>query len=545
MPGARIFIVEDEKIVSRDLQNVLESMGYEVAGVATSGEEAVGLIPGLRPDIVLMDIMLKGRMDGIEAAERVRSELEVPLIYLTAYADDMTLQRAKITEPYGYLLKPFDERDLSIAIEMALYRHRMENRVRESERWLSATLKNIGEGVAAVDADGKVVFLNPHGEVLTGWPADEARGKPVEEVFNVLPARGGAENTGEVTLMTTGMPDPSTHDDFILVNRGGVRKHVEFSASIIRDEKDAVTGGVLSFRDISGRRKAEEELRRHRDHLEEMVLERTAEIRAANEKLQGEIAERRRAEKELKKAMEMAEAANRAKSEFLANMSHELRTPLNSIIGFSKLMKMQFEDGDFANYLDNILSSGLHLLKIINDILDVSKIESGRMDFNRAPIDPGEIIATCVAIMAVQADERGVTLENRWNLPGDLAIFGDAKRVQQVFINLISNAIKFNRPGGSVRIDARIEGGMLVIDVADTGIGIKREHLSFIFEKFNQVNSDLDRDTQGTGLGLTISRMIVEAHDGRIGVRSEYGTGSTFTVSLPLCDDVACSERDE
>ncbi|MBP7604252.1 MAG: response regulator [Spirochaetes bacterium] len=545
MPGARIFIVEDEKIVSRDLQNVLESMGYEVAGVATSGEEAVGLIPGLRPDIVLMDIMLKGRMDGIEAAERVRSELEVPLIYLTAYADDMTLQRAKITEPYGYLLKPFDERDLSIAIEMALYRHRMENRVRESERWLSATLKNIGEGVAAVDADGKVVFLNPHGEVLTGWPADEARGKPVEEVFNVLPARGGAENTGEVTLMTTGMPDPSTHDDFILVDRGGGRKHVEFSASIIRDEKDAVTGGVLSFRDISGRRKAEEELRRHRDHLEEMVLERTAEIRAANEKLQGEIAERRRAEKELKKAMEMAEAANRAKSEFLANMSHELRTPLNSIIGFSKLMKMQFEDGDFANYLDNILSSGLHLLKIINDILDVSKIESGRMDFNRAPIDPGEIIATCVAIMAVQADERGVTLENRWNLPGDLAIFGDAKRVQQVFINLISNAIKFNRPGGSVRIDARIEGGMLVIDVADTGIGIKREHLSFIFEKFNQVNSDLDRDTQGTGLGLTISRMIVEAHDGRIGVRSEYGTGSTFTVSLPLCDDVACSERDE
>jgi len=545
MPGARIFIVEDEKIVSRDLQNVLESMGYEVAGVATSGEEAVGLIPGLRPDIVLMDIMLKGRMDGIEAAERVRSELEVPLIYLTAYADDMTLQRAKITEPYGYLLKPFDERDLSIAIEIALYRHRMENRVRESERWLSATLKNIGEGVAAVDADGKVVFLNPHGEVLTGWPADEARGKPVEEVFNVLPARGGAENTGEVTLMTTGMPDPSTHDDFILVNRGGVRKHVEFSASIIRDEKDAVTGGVLSFRDISGRRKAEEELRRHRDHLEEMVLERTAEIRAANEKLQGEIAERRRAEKELKKAMEMAEAANRAKSEFLANMSHELRTPLNSIIGFSKLMKMQFEDGDFANYLDNILSSGLHLLKIINDILDVSKIESGRMDFNRAPIDPGEIIATCVAIMAVQADERGVTLDNRWNLSGDLAIFGDAKRVQQVFINLISNAIKFNRPGGSVRIDARIEGGMLVIDVADTGIGIKREHLSFIFEKFNQVNSDLDRDTQGTGLGLTISRMIVEAHDGRIGVRSEYGTGSTFTVSLPLCDDVACSERDE
>ena len=544
MPAARIFIVEDEKIVSRDLQNVLESMGYEVAGVASTGEEAVDLIPGLCPDIVLMDIMLRGRMDGIEVAERIRRELEVPVIYLTAYADDTTLQRAKITEPYGYLLKPFDERDLSIAIDMALYRHRMEERVRESERWLSATLKNIGEGVVAVDADGKVVFLNPHGEVLTGWPAEEARGKPLEEVFSILPANGGAARNGGMKLVGKGIPDPSAHDDFVLVDRGGGRKHVEFSASIIRDEKDAVAGGVLSFRDISGRRKAEEELRRHREHLEEMVHERTIEIRTANEKLHAEIAERRRAEKELQKAMERAEAANRAKSEFLANMSHELRTPLNSIIGFSKLMKMQFSDGDFGNYLDNILSSGLHLLKIINDILDVSKIESGRMDFNWAPIDPGEIIANCVAIMAVQADEKNIRLENRWNLPRDVAIFGDAKRVQQVFINLISNAIKFNRPGGSVRIDARIQGGMLVIDVTDTGIGIKREHLSFIFGKFNQVNSDLDRDTQGTGLGLTISRMIVEAHDGRIGVRSEYGKGSTFTVSLPLCDDAACSQRD-
>ncbi|HNU92354.1 MAG TPA: ATP-binding protein [Spirochaetota bacterium] len=540
MPAVRVFIVEDEKIVSRDLQNVLESMGYEVVGVATSGEEAVGLIPEKRPDIVLMDIMLKGAMDGIEAAEKVRLEIDVPVIYLTAYADDTTLQRAKITEPYGYLLKPFDERDLSIAIEMALYRHRMENRVRESERLLSATLRNIGEGVAAIDDDGRVVFLNPQGEALTGWSAEDARGRPIEEVFSVLIFLEGVEKTGDFNRVLKGT---SGDNGFILMDRAGGRKHVEFNASIIRDEKGAATGGVLSFRDISARRKAEEELRRHREHLEEMVLERTAEIRAANEKLHGEIAERMKAEKELKKAMEMAQAANRAKSEFLANMSHELRTPLNSIIGFSKLMKMQFEDGDFANYLDNILSSGLHLLKIINDILDVSKIESGRMDFERAPLDPGEIIASCVSMMEVQAGERGVKLENRLSLPGELAIFGDAKRIRQIFINLISNAIKFNRSGGSVGIDARTEGAMLVVEVSDTGIGIKREHLSFIFEKFSQVNSDLNRDTQGTGLGLTISRMIAEAHGGRIGVRSVYGEGSTFTVSLPLCGDEARSDR--
>ncbi len=544
MPAARIFIVEDEKIVSRDLQNVLESMGYGVAGVATSGEEAVGAISGLRPDIVLMDIMLKGEMDGIDAAEKVRADFDVPVIYLTAYADDTTLQRAKITEPYGYLIKPFDERDLSIAIEMALYRHRMENRVRESERWLSVTLRNIGEGVVAVDTKGLVVFLNSHGEHLTGWSADEAKGKPVEEVFRVLPLSADIDSANGVGLNVTGMANPSPNDDFILIDRQGVKKHVEFSASIIRDEKDAVTGGVLSFRDVSGRRRAEEELRRHRDHLEEMVMERTAEISAANEKLRNEIAERKKAEKELKKAMDLAESANRAKSEFLANMSHELRTPLNSIIGFSKLMKMQVEEGEFAGYLDNILSSGLHLLKIINDILDVSKIESGRMDFERSPQRPGDILGACVAMMTVQADEKGVTLEYRWDLPEDITVYGDAKRLQQVFINLLSNAIKFNRPGGGVRIESRTDRQTLVIDVIDTGIGIRKEHLSFIFEKFNQVNSELDRETQGTGLGLTISRMIVEAHEGRIGVRSAPGRGSTFTVSLPLCEDTVCSDRE-
>ncbi|HSV95981.1 MAG TPA: ATP-binding protein [Spirochaetota bacterium] len=544
MLGARIFIVEDEKIVSRDLQNVLESMGYGIAGVATSGEEAVGRIPELRPDIVLMDIMLQGEMDGIDAAEKVSAYFDVPVVYLTAYDDDTTLQRAKITEPHGYIRKPFDERDLSISIEMALYRHRMENRVRESERRLSATLKNIGEGVAAVDTEGRLVFLNPYGEHLTGWSAEEAKGKPLEEVFRVAPAPGVTGTVNIMKLADAGMPDSSLNDDFILIDRHGVNKNIEFGMSVILDEKEAVAGGVLSFRDISERRKAEEELRRHRDHLEEMVMERTAEISAANDKLRNEVAEREKAEKELKKAMELAESANRAKSEFLANMSHELRTPLNSIIGFSKLMKMQVEKGDFAGYLENILSSGLHLLQIINDILDVSKIESGKFDFERAPQRPGDIMGACVAMMTVQAAEKGVSLENHWSLRDDLVVCGDAKRLQQVFINLISNAIKFNKPGGTVKIESGTDGTMLVIDVTDTGKGIGKEHLSFIFEKFSQVNSELDRDTQGTGLGLTISRMIVEAHGGRIGVRSVPGMGSTFTVSLPLCREASCSDRE-
>ncbi|MDZ7385371.1 MAG: response regulator, partial [candidate division KSB1 bacterium] len=158
---ARILVVEDIAITAMDIKRRLQTLGYQVVGIAASGEDAIAKAQRERPDLVLMDIKLKGEMDGVQAAEEIRRHLDIPVVYLTAYSDETTLQRAKITQPFGYVLKPFEERELHTAVEMALYRHTLERRLRESEQWLATTLRSIGDAVVATDAAGRITFMNP------------------------------------------------------------------------------------------------------------------------------------------------------------------------------------------------------------------------------------------------------------------------------------------------------------------------------------------------------------------------------------------------
>lgn len=191
MPMPRILIVEDERITAEDLKKSLEEAGYKVVGISASGEDALSKVDELNPDLVLMDIKLEGEMDGIEAAKRIRAKFGVPVIYLTAYSDEETVQRAKITEPSGYILKeqygfirkPFEESELHTAIEITLYRYRIEKRLRNHEQWLSAMLNSMSDAVIATDSWGQVRFMNPVAEDLTGWLEEEAIGKDLKEVF--------------------------------------------------------------------------------------------------------------------------------------------------------------------------------------------------------------------------------------------------------------------------------------------------------------------------------------------------------------------------
>ncbi len=165
----RILIVEDEAIVAADLAGKLGRLGYEVAGIAAEGKEAVAMACRLGPQLVLMDIWLEGPMDGIEAAEAIRRQLDVPVIYLTAHSDPATLARAKLTGPFGYILKPFEERELATQIELALHKHQADRQLRDQREWLRVTLRSIGDAVIATDAAGQVAYINPVAEALTGW----------------------------------------------------------------------------------------------------------------------------------------------------------------------------------------------------------------------------------------------------------------------------------------------------------------------------------------------------------------------------------------
>jgi two-component system, NtrC family, sensor kinase len=246
-----------------------------------------------------------------------------------------------------------------------------------------------------------------------------------------------------------------------------------------------------------------------------------------NARLFGEIEEKTR---EL-------EVANRHKSEFLANMSHELRTPLNAVIGFSEVLLDRTMFGDINDkqeeYLNDILSSGRHLLSLINDILDLSKVEAGRMELEVTAFDLPQAIANALILVRERAAGRGVTLGVA--VDGRLGeLRGDERKVKQVLLNLLSNAIKFTPAGGRVEIRAEPVDGHVEISVSDTGVGIAPADQEAVFEEFRQVGTDYAKKREGTGLGLALARRFIQLHGGRIWVKSAQGEGSTFTFSLPV-----------
>lgn len=251
--STRVFVVEDERIVAEDIRFTLESFGYQVAGIASSRDQALVEIGQTSPDLVLMDIVLKGAGDGVETGRIVRERFDIPVVYLTAHADHATLHRAKVTEPFGYILKPFEEHELYSGIEIALYRHQVEKRMDEHQRWLTTILTSIAEGVIAADAMGLVKFVNAAAERISGFRQSEMVGCELTEVYRVQEADTGA--TVEVPSLPALLKLPSLcgkHEMRVLTRKDGSTVPVEQCISPISDGSKAVSGSVLVFRESGG-----------------------------------------------------------------------------------------------------------------------------------------------------------------------------------------------------------------------------------------------------------------------------------------------------
>ncbi len=263
----RVLIVEDERIVAEDIKNSLESLGYTVCAVASTGMEALKKVGEAHPDAVLMDIILRGKMDGIEAASRIRFQYDIPVIYLTAYDDQRMVGRAKETEPYGYVVKPFKEGELHAAIETAIYKHRTERKSRETLEWLTTTLTSMGHGVISADAGGLITYMNPVAEELTGWIREDAVGHSLKDVFHILTEKDEESGTNEVPQGTI------SRKTYLLRGRESIP--IEGTVTPLKDDSGTTHGLVVVFSDITEYKRIEEEKDRILRGLDQKVRELT------------------------------------------------------------------------------------------------------------------------------------------------------------------------------------------------------------------------------------------------------------------------------
>ena len=403
-------------------------------------------------------------------------------------------------------------------------RKEAEDRLAESERKYRELVEHANSIILRWNSDGRITLLNEFGQRFFGYSTEEILGRHVLET--IVPA---TESSGRdlQCLMEQICADPKAFEQNVNENirRNGQRVWVSWTNRVERDARGRVIDILSIGTDITERLKAEQAVRELNASLEQRVAERTAELETA---------------------LVRAEAADRIKSAFLATMSHELRTPLNSIIGFTGILLQGLAGSlnpEQTKQLGMVRTSGRHLLELINDVLDLSKIEAGQLQVRAEPFDLRASLERAAASVKVLADKKGLSLTTV--VASELGeIASDRRRVEQIVLNLLNNAIKFTDRGG-VTLTARLVADFRLspdeppqpavrIAVADTGIGVKTEHLPALFQPFRQVDTGLARQHEGTGLGLTICRRLAVLLGGAISVASEWTKGSEFTITLPL-----------
>lgn len=499
--GTVILVVEDEALIAGDIQRTLQRLGYEVPLTVGTGKAALEATEKLRPQLILMDIKLRGEMDGIQTAQIVHAQYGFPIVYLTSHSDEATLARAMETEPHGYLLKPFNDRELRTAIEVALHKHEMETRLAAREKWFSTTLRSIGDAVIATDPQQIVTFMNEVAQKSTGW-GEEGVGRPITEVFRLVDA-GGNPIPGPMALAMEHRLTVTLAPNSRLVTRGGEQLAVEDSASPIIDDKGVLLGGVLVFRDVT----------------EKLKLE----LRMAQSERVGSL------------------------GTMAAGVAHEINNPLTYVtanLDFSRdsleetstllLLQKQtippkiFEQlskelEDIQNALRDAADGAERVSKIVRKMDSFIQIQSS----SRTPLQLPEVLEG--AIRRFEGPGRPKILCEFSDTP---PIDGNYELLMGVLANLFLNATQAlaGREGGQIRVrSSRDDAGDSIVEVIDNGPGIAPEILGKVFDPFFTT-----RPTgHGMGLGLSMSLNIIIAHGGQLSVENDPSGGALFRMTFP------------
>ncbi len=499
---SRLMVVEDEVIVAADIAHSLEAMGHTVTGMASSAAECFEYVAREIPDLVLMDIHIDGEHDGIQTAHLLRERFGVPVLYLTAYADADTLNRAKLSAPLGYVVKPYRKSELRAAVEVSLYRHELERQLGAQQRWLATTLSAIEECVIAVDAQCRIELLNAAARHLLAVELEDVRGCNFFDVVEFVGKSRYRSDVERALLRRERFRLP--HDLQLMLD--GRTLSVEGRVTPIVDDEGREWGCVVVFDDVTEKRKEQERA---------VHAERLASL-----------------------------------GTLTAGVGHEINNPLTYILGNTSLAQLELEllqqclaecalPKSLELALEEHCRTLASLLTEVEDGADrIAQIVKDLRGFSKP--DQGD---TCDVNAAIEWALRlsGGLLQARASVRTELAsvplVVGDRTRMGQVFLNLIVNAahaMDEPREGGNeIFISTVLDGDAVEAVVQDTGRGMSEEELSRAFDPFftTKLNSG------GTGLGLYICRTILHHLGAELNVESEPGVGTRFTVRLPLADE--------
>jgi len=510
----RLLVVEDEYILAINLQESLESLGYVVVDVVDTAEVAIQKAAELRPDLILMDIRLQGEMDGIQAAEQIWNQLQIPVIYVTGHSDKSTVERATLTCPFGYILKPVREKELYVAIQTALNRY-------EREQFLSTVLRGMGDGVVVVDNQLQIKYLNPAGEYLTGWTLSEAMNQDVTHVVQFIDELSQQPIQHPILLALQQDGTIYLNGHTLLVAKTGSTVPVADSAVPLRDQQGTVTGAVLVFRDDTQRR----------------LLEAHDRALLYAQQMETQLQEMQR--------------LNELKDNFLATTSHELRTPLSNIRLAIHMLETVLNQQGFLNiekfpkastvtrYLSVLREQCEQELKLVNDLLDMRSIEAGAY-----PLEPTAIhLQDWLPHIAENFQERAIAQQQtlQVSVPANLPeLISDQSGLTRIVSELLNNACKYTPANEQIQIIAQLVNhppdninSIVQIIIRNSGTKISAEQLLRIFDPFYRIPSNDPWKHGGTGLGLALVKKLVAHMQGEIQVTSNQ-QWVTFTLQLPL-----------
>ena len=490
----KILIVEDESIVAMDIESSLLSLGYNVVAIVSSGKEAIKVIKENSVNLILMDIRLKGNLDGIETSNLIKKICDIPIIYLTAYADDPTLDRAKLSEPYGYILKPYNIKELQTAIKIASYKFNIEKKLKDNENWLSNvlanTLKSIGDGFLAVDKEAKVLLLNKKGEEIIEVSHENVFEKQLDSFFILKDLETKSPIKCPIHQVLLSGKSFEAKKNFIFVTKKGEEKIIVNSVAPIFNNNNNVIGAVMVFRDVTEDVRIKDELIR-KQKLESLGI------------LAGSIA-------------------------------HDFNNYLTTIIGNVSLIEEKYKKYDFVrDRLGRVIKAGESAVDLTQQLLTFSKGGMPRKEIINIKqlIDNTATFSFTGTIVNYHIDIN----ENIYN------VNCDSRQISQVLNNIFTNASQAMPDGGDVfitvnnkNINSRdgaslkiIEGDYIEIEVRDQGLGIESDDIHIIFDPYYSTKE------KGIGLGLTVSYSIVRNHKGIIIVDSILNKGTIFKVYLP------------